>query len=390
MPSDAASSRIIIAGAGPTGLMLGCFLAQKGLDFSIVEPRMQVSQHSRSIGIHPPSIALFEQIGLLPRLLEAGNKITTGRAFVNQQEVGAIDFARLPHDHPFILTVSQEITERLLETRLEELAPGCLQRGRTVTGFRQPSKKDATTDIEVFMDDGSSEKAAYMIACDGKNSGLREQAGIPFKGGEYPDVYVMGDFEDGLAGRNEALVFLCEDGLVESFPHGSNTRRWVIKTKELPSEPDPGMIASEAGRRTGLQPDVATNSMCSAFGVQRLMAESFFKKRLILAGDAAHVVSPIGGQGMNLGWLDVQLLSELLPDIVHPEKPRPQLLNSYEYRRRNAAYEAAQRAEFNLKMGRAYTGNALNKTLKKLTIKTMLFGPVQTFMLKKFTMHGLD
>jgi 2-polyprenyl-6-methoxyphenol hydroxylase-like FAD-dependent oxidoreductase len=390
MQTDASSSRVIIAGAGPAGLMLGCFLAQKGLDFSIVEPRTQVSQHSRSIGIHPPSIALFEQIGLLPRLLEAGNKITTGRAFVNQQEVGAIDFGRLPHANPFILTLSQEITEQLLETRLEELAPGRLQRGRKVTGFKQPSKNDVSAQIEVELDDGSTEKAAYLIACDGKNSGIREQAGIAFKGGEYPDVYVMGDFEDGLAGRNEALVFLCEDGLVESFPHGSNTRRWVIKTDELPSEPDAAMIAEEAGRRTGLRPDVATNSMCSAFGVQRLMAESFYKKRVILAGDAAHVVSPIGGQGMNLGWLDGHLLSELLPDIVHAEKPRPQLLNNYEYRRRNAAYEAAQRAEFNLKMGRAYHGNAFSKTLKKLTIKTMLFGPVQTFMLKKFTMHGLD
>lgn len=370
--------------------MLGCFLAQKGLDFCIVEPRAQVSQHSRSIGIHPPSIALFEQLGLLPRLLEAGNKITTGRAFVNHEEVGAIDFARLPHAYPFILTLSQEITERLLETRLEELAPGCLRRGHKVTGFKQPSKNDATAQIEVELDDGSTEKAAYLIACDGKNSDIREQAGIRFRGGEYPDVYVMGDFEDGLAGRNEALVFLCEDGLVESFPHGINTRRWVIKTDELPSKSDAEMIAEEAGRRTGLRPDVATNSMCSAFGVQRLMAESFYKKRLILVGDAAHVVSPIGGQGMNLGWLDAHLLSELLPDIMHPEKPRPQLLNSYEYRRRNAAYEAAQRAEFNLRMGRAYIGNMLNKTVKKLTVKTMLFGPVQTMMLKKFTMHGLD
>ncbi|MFW6348686.1 MAG: FAD-dependent oxidoreductase [Cyclonatronaceae bacterium] len=390
MHSDAAHPPIIIAGAGPTGLMLGCFLAQKGLDFSIIEPRSHVSQHSRSIGIHPPSIHLFEQIGLLPRLLEAGNKITTGRAFVNQQEIGAIDFSRLPHEYPFILTVSQEITETLLQARLAELAPGCLQRGRRVTGFSQPPKHDAAAPIEVQLDDGSVRPASYLIACDGKNSELRAQAGIAFLGGEYPDVYVMGDFEDGLAARNEALVFLCEDGLVESFPHGVNTRRWVIKTNALPKTPNPEMIAREARRRTGLQPDVATNSMCSAFGVQRLMAESFYKKRLILAGDAAHVVSPIGGQGMNLGWLDAQLLSELFPDILNPEKPRPQLLKSYEYRRRNAAYEAAQRAEFNLRMGRAYSGNIFSKTLKTLAVKTMLFPPVQTFMLKKFTMHGLE
>lgn len=390
MTSDASSSRIIIAGAGPTGLMLGCFLAQKNIPFRIYEPRAQVSQHSRSIGIHPPSLSLFEKTGLLPRLLEAGNKITTGRAFVNQQEVGAIDFGRLPHDYPFILTVSQEITERLLETRLEELALGSLKRGRSVTGFTQPRSRDLNEPVRVELDNGTEEEAAYLVACDGKNSRLREQAGIPFRGGEYPDAYIMGDFEDGLAGRDEALVFLCQDGLVESFPHGANTRRWVVKTTGMTQAPEPLMVAREAQRRTGLQPDVSTNSMCSAFGVQRLMAESFYKKRLILAGDAAHVVSPIGGQGMNLGWLDAQLLAELMPDILGPDKPRPGLLNSYEYRRRNAAYKAAQRAEFNLKMGRAYAGNAFNIAAKKLTVKAMLFPPVQTFMIKKFTMDGLE
>ncbi|MCC5934953.1 MAG: FAD-dependent monooxygenase [Balneolales bacterium] len=378
-----AETDILIAGAGPTGLLLGILLAEKKIPFVMVEPRTQVSQHSRSIGIHPPSLQLFKECGLSNAFLKAGNRITTGRAFVDHSDLGTISFSGLSGAFPFILTLSQQVTEEILEKRLLELAPGQLYRG---TGFESFTKeKDG---LKVTLTDGQQIRCRYLIGCDGKNSRVREQAGIEFLGGSYPDTYIMGDFEDNLGTREEARVYLCRDGLVESFPHGQNLRRWVIKTTEPVSSPDAQLIAGLARERTGTAPEPDTNSMLSSFGVQRLMAESFVKGRVILAGDAAHVVSPIGGQGMNLGWFDAQLLAGLLPDVLRPEKPLPRLLNSYEYRRRNAAYTAAERAAFNLRMGRSFSPKI--SFLKKIAVSLMLLPPLRTVLLKKFTMDGLD
>jgi len=374
---------VLIAGAGPTGLLLGVMLAMREIPFRIFEPRESVSQHSRSIGIHPPSLQLFKETGLLDEFLEKGNRIHSGKAFVNHDAVGTISFSKLEHPYPFILTLSQQITEQILENRLLELAPDSLIRGQGVADFTRTKKG-----ITAILDNSTEVEGSYLVGADGKNSLVREKAGIEFLGGTYPDHYVMGDFEENIDSRDEARVFLTSRGLVESFPHGQNLRRWVIKTSDKIDTPEAGWIAKEAMDRTGTSPDPESCSMLSSFGVQRLTADAFFKKRVILAGDAAHVVSPIGGQGMNLGWFDAALLAGLLPDILNPEKPRPKLLHSYEYRRKRAAYAAAQRAEFNLKTGRAFP----HKTafLKKLIVHLMLLPPARGILLKKFTMEGLD
>ena len=378
-----AETDLLIAGAGPTGLLLGILLAKAGIPFQMVEPRTEVSQHSRSIGIHPPSLQLFQETGLADAFLQAGNQIRVGRAYVNHQPLGTIPFSKLPHPFPFILTLSQQITEEILERALLELAPAQLHRGIAFEDFAK--EKDG---LRVKLTDGSEIRCRYLIGCDGKNSRVREKAGIPFLGGSYPDHYIMGDFEDNLGSREEARVYLCEDGLVESFPHGQNLRRWVIKTRDAVASPDAQLIAGLARERTGTAPDPATNSMLSSFGVQRMMAESFVKGRVILAGDAAHIVSPIGGQGMNLGWFDAKLLAGLLPDVLRPHKPLPRLFNSYEYRRRNAAYTAAERAGFNLRMGRAFSPKTT--FFKKNMVRLMLLPPLRNILLRKFTMDGLD
>ncbi len=374
---------IVIAGAGPTGLLLGIMLAKQNLPFLIYEPRAEVSPHSRSIGIHPPSLSLFQEAGIEKPFLEKGNKITTGRAWVEGKPAGSIPFNRLSHPFPFILTLSQQITEEILEQELLYRASGSLKRGISVEGFSEEDDH-----ILVKLSSGEEVRAVRLIACDGKNSTVRQAAGIAFKGGDYPDRYVMGDFLDNTGNRDEARVFLSSRGLTESFPHGKNLRRWVLKVEKQHDDPDPEWIAQEAHIRTGTAPDSSTNSMISTFGVQRYLAETFFRRRIILAGDAAHIVSPIGGQGMNLGWFDAALLAGLLPDILNTEKPRPKLIHSYEYRRRNAAYKAAQRAEFNMRMGREFpAGMAF---FRRLVVRGMLLPPFRGKLLKNFTMDGLD
>lgn len=366
--------KIIIAGAGPTGMMLGCLLALRQVPFIILEKGVAVSTHSRSIGIHPPSIKIFRDIGLLDELLKAANKIETGAAFVQEKQVGVIHFSDLKTEYPFILTLSQSVTEQLLERKLQELAPDTLLRNSAIE--IASIKPDS---IIVKTTGGNEYKCDYLIGCDGKHSVVRQQAGILFRGHSYPDVYVMGDFEDKSGNRNQAEIHLSTDGLIESFPHGKNLRRWVVKTEHFVQDPAPEFISTQAKKRTGTAPDPETNSMISSFSTEQFMAETFVKNRIVLAGDSAHIVSPIGGQGMNLGWLDAAALADVL---YQPDKEK---LRVYNLKRRAKARIAARRAAFNMRMGRKFR----SVIVRKFIVKTMLKQPFLSFFLKRFTMDGL-
>jgi len=365
---------IIIAGAGPTGLLLGCLLANKNIPFLILEPRSATSTHSRSIGIHPPSLKIFKEMGLLDKFLREGNRVETGIACIGNRKIGNIHFNELKHPHPFILTLSQAVTERILEEKLLELAPKSLRRECGLTGFT--SYNDY---VEVETSDGDRISAGHLVGCDGKESLVRKLAGIEYNVEFYPDTYIMGDFEDTFANRNEAVVHLCKEGLIESFPHGKNLRRWVVKTDAFIENPTVDLLIQDIQQRLGLSPDASTNRMISSFRVQRMMAEQFLKGRIILAGDAAHVVSPIGGQGMNLGWLDVTALVEIMPQLTTSK------LQNWESKRKKSAGIAAQRAAFNMRMGRKYR----SEFLRRIMVKTLLTRPIRAVLMKQFTMDGL-
>ncbi len=365
----------IIIGAGPTGLMLGCLLAIKGLNFIILEKRAGVSKHSRSIGIHPPSISLFQKIGLEEKLLNFGNRITTGHAYVENKFVGEISFSELNHPYPFILTVSQSITESLLETHLLSLKADCLVRNFDISGIKR-----LTNGFSVSINDNKKITGKYLIGCDGKNSFVREFANISFVGKPYSDTYIMGDFEDNLGNRSIAEVHLGSNGLIESFPHGKNKRRWVIKTHTLHENPEPELLVDMTRKRIGKAPDVSTNSMMSSFGVERYLAEKMYEDGVFLAGDAAHIISPIGGQGMNLGWLDSADLVNVLA------APTEQNVQNYNNKRRSKAREAANRAFFNMYMGRS----GWKTPVLNIGVGLMLKTPLQKKLIKMFTMDGLQ
>ncbi|MDN5820719.1 MAG: FAD-dependent monooxygenase, partial [Brachybacterium sp.] len=149
---------------------------------------------------------------------------------------------------------------------------------------------------------------------DGSRSRVRDLLGIRTAGADYPDTYLMGDLADPAAAGSgrEALVHLEPGGVVESFPLPGGLRRWVVHTGRTGTDPSPARLVALVRERTGTVLDPATTTMLSAFTVRRRTARRLLSRRCVLLGDAAHEVSPIGGQGITLGWLDALELAPLL------------------------------------------------------------------------------
>lgn len=376
--------QVAIVGGGPVGLFLACCLHQNGIDCTVLEKRKQPVAHSRSIGIHPVSLELFDEIGLGDTIIKEGIKVKRGHAYWNDERVGTLSFQSCPPPFPFILTLPQHKTEQLLNHHLKNINENILYRGAAVTGLTVA--KDSVK-LEFEVGNKTREIAAkFVVGCDGKNSFVRQASSIPFEGTTYDDTYIMGDFSDNTNFGNDAAIFLCDEGLIESFPLPGALRRWVIKTDRYLPEISRKDIEQRLKKRIGHHIKDAENYMLSSFGVEKKMAATMAKNSITLAGDAAHVITPIGGQGMNLGWLDAYDLAGCFTDIFENESPAEQVLANYSSRRLKIARKAARRGAFNMALGRK-NGRSL---LKKTVLKGLIHPPFSHLMVRIFTMRGLQ
>jgi 2-polyprenyl-6-methoxyphenol hydroxylase-like FAD-dependent oxidoreductase len=377
------SAAVLVVGGGPVGLALGCRLAQLGVPFVVLERRSERHRHSRSIGIHPPALALLDTVGVASEMIASGVRVTGGRAFSGRRALGRIAFDRLPGPYPFVLTLPQHRTEAILERRLLTLAPQALLRGQEVVGLEQGA--DGVTVRSVADGVERAWRAPFVVGCDGARGAVRGALGVACDGGPYPDSYLMGDFADSTDLGSDAGVYLAREGVVEAFPLPGGVRRWVVRTAERIEAPSAERLVEAVARRTGVQVDPASNSMLSAFGVERRLARRFALGRVALAGDAAHLISPIGGQGMNLGWLDVADLAVTLAALHQRGGDAPVALARYAERRRAAARRAAFRAESNMRLGRPLRVPAPRDALLRIALRP----PFDRYAARFFTMWPL-
>jgi len=374
-----AEVEVLIVGGGPVGLFVGCTLAQASVSLAVLEQRQTINTGSRSIGIHPPALRHFARLGLAEELLARGIKVRRGQAFANTKLLGTLDFTALPEPYRYVLTLPQEQTEELLARCLYQLQPEALRLGASVTAIEQ----DSAGVTAVYQQGGHRQlRGRYLVACDGKRSLVRQQLAISWRGGSYPDTYLMGDVPDDSSLGDDAAIYLCDAGVVESFPLPGGLRRWVVKTEHYLKGATAADLAGLLAARLGIAV-ASTAAMVSAFGVQRYLAGQFVAGRVILAGDAAHVVSPIGGQGMNLGWLDAAHLAELLPRLLRGEAGVD--LATYQQQRQRATRTAIRRAEFNMCLGRRWRYPGLRHTAVRAMLRPSLAG----LLARVFTMDGL-
>ncbi len=382
---------------------MAALLLQDGVDVQVLEQRGAPEPQSRAIGIHPPALAALAGTGVAEAMIAEGVQIRRGMAMAGGKCLARMSFAGVSDRFPFVLSLPQARTEAHLERRVNELGDGALHRGVRLTGL---SDDGGRVSVEADSKSGTLRYSApLVIAADGVRSTVRALQGADVRVKEYPDSYLMGDFADGTGFGPDAALFLSGAGIVESFPLPGQLRRWVVRlgTGDAPAGgpaaggPAAGGPAAGAPgvdarwlmgcvrERTGLAIDAGTNSMLSRFGVRTRLVPRMVAGRVVMIGDAAHEVSPIGGQGMNLGWLDAAALAPIVSAAVRGQDVADRL-RTFERTRLRAAARAARQAEINMALGRPLTDRLL--ALRNRGIAGVAaVPPVNSLIARRFTMH---
>ncbi len=379
-PVPAGGWEVVVAGAGPVGLLLANLLGSHGLKVLVVEKRVQRPDLSMAIGVTPPSLKILKALGLDHELVRRG--VTIRKAVVHGGDgmLGGVSFSHLPGDHAYILSVPQSETIGLLEESLRRFPSVELRRGVEVSGMQ-----DGANDVAVTLKSANGEetvRARFLAACDGARSLVRDLAGIPVDTKDYGLNFLMADFEDRGDLADEAHLFFTPGGSVESFPLPGGRRRWIVLTDSFMENAPDGVIERIVRERSGRELAGSRRLSQSPFRVRRVLARRYFSGRVVCCGDAAHVMSPIGGQGMNTGFADAEFLADALVAICRQGAAAGDLLSHYDFFRRRAFAAASARAARGMWLG-TRTGR-LATSLRDWAIRRLLLRPPLREMLPAY------
>lgn len=371
---------VVVVGAGPVGSFVTALLLDAGLDVIAVDAREEQARHSRAIGIHPPSLALLDTVGVAAPVLAAGVQIRHGVARTRGADLGALRFA--DEGDPPIVALPQHDTQALLDGAVGDRRSDGIRRGLRVTGL---TRTGGTLIVRGTDANGSwEEHTRFVVGADGADSVVRRLAHARGATRQYRDRYAMGDFADASGDDAIAVLHLERGGILESFPLPGGIRRWVAHVGT--DVAGPAALASLIVERTGTGPDAATATMFSAFTPRKTTVENLAGPGIVLIGDAAHEVSPIGGQGMNLGWADAAELAAILPSALLAGDDGASI-RAFSRDRLAVARRAARQAEINMILGRPAPGPL--QAARSAFARAASRPPVGEHLSRVFTMAAL-
>jgi 2-polyprenyl-6-methoxyphenol hydroxylase-like FAD-dependent oxidoreductase len=334
---------VLIVGAGPVGLTMACELHRHGVPCRIVDQNAGPTpeNESRALGIQPRTLEVLRNIGVVDRVLAQGRKLHGIGAYSDHRRIFhvTLDFEGIDTAYPFVIDLPQPRTERILLARLTEHG-GAVERGMTLSGFIQDDG-GVTATFETASGPTQQIRAGWLIGCDGARSVVRHALALNFEGGEYEERFLLADVHiDWPLPDDEMLVVLTPEGPLGAFPLPDAGRWRVVDAR---GAVDPGDLAGiVAAIREQIVRHVASGAVVddpawtSSFHIHRRVVDRYRVGRCFVGGDAAHLHSPFGGQGMNTGIQDAYNLAWKLALVIRG-KARESLLDSYSAERRPVA-----------------------------------------------------
>ena len=341
--SDSMDTGVLIVGSGPSGLTLAIELARRQIPYLLIDKASQRPTSSRALGTQARTIETFQIMNIPLAELAPAIAPRHFRLAERERTLARVPIPPQPSGAPSLIVMDQADTERVLEARLFELG-GQTRRGVELVAFTQ-SREDVISTLH--GPDGEHQvRSRFLVGADGAHSVVRRQAGIDFIGAAYPERFLLADVDlDWDLAHDEGQIWIGDDGLVAAIPLPQPRRfRLIIPlppeeiAREFTSELDVANRAEELLRdRTRIRLSRLGDPIwASSFRLSRRQAASYRKGRVFLAGDAAHVHSPVGGQGMNMGIQDAFNLGWKLALAVQG-LAAPGLLDTYQAERHPVA-----------------------------------------------------
>lgn len=361
-----AEQTVLVVGAGPTGLTLAIELRRLGLNVRLIDKSHHPARHSQALVVQSRTLEQFQRYGLAEQAVARGRKLTQGRFFSEGENILSISFDRIQSRYPYVLFLAQTETEQLLTDHLRSLG---VQAERGVE-LRSVMQMEEGVSCALHHDDGRLEQVEYrwVVGCDGAHSIVRDSLAIPFEGGGIGLSFYLGDLE--LQGpdvpTDELTVHVHHGDVVFLGRLTDKLTRLIVALHGQPEkQPEKELTLQtfqEAVDRMGVKVKALSADWMTPFHVNDRQARHYRVDDAFLAGDAAHIHSPVGGQGMNTGIQDAANLAWKLAAVARGADAS--LLDSYHEERSEVGKALLRSTERSLKL--ATVANPLLERLRDL------------------------
>jgi 2-polyprenyl-6-methoxyphenol hydroxylase-like FAD-dependent oxidoreductase len=390
---------VLIVGAGPTGLSLACQFVRYGIDFVVVERNEGVTPYSKAIGVQARTLEIYEQLGLAQEAIEQGSTAGKGRMLVGGEVRGELDFSNIGEGlspYPFVLMLEQSKNERLLFDYLQRHGKEVQWKNELGTF----SQSDSGVRAHLKDSAGASQiiEAKYLVGCDGPKSLVRHTLGLEFAGSTFERTFYVADAKIDWQFPHDALhICLAKESFVVFFPLKGEQRYRIVGVFPEQFSKDEGEvlyeeIESRIKEQAELELDIHDVEWFSTYKVHTRHVSRFSQGRCFLAGDAAHIHSPAGAQGMNTGIQDGYNLAWKMA-LVLQGKADERLLETYNEERLENAKRLLQTTDrmFQFAAGSEWFLSFLRTDVLPPLAKYILnFDPVRKFLFPLISQIGIN